>query len=267
MPSYKDVLNDYTQEAYAAYAAATGQTLSSLAGQGHNDALDAFRHAYASAAFVQDYGSTASHLAGELNEIKGDYKNNQPHEEHNMDDWNNSAGRGIGANTTTRQEITDAVTDALNNGELITDPFNDPRDYRSFDEQLSDEINDLWNQFVEWVMPPRRDPLAIDLDGDGIETIGADGTVVFDHDGDGVKTGTGWVSGDDGLLVLDQNGNGTIDTGAELFGVDTVKADGSLAVDGFALVPRDLRSPVLVHPARHALSDFDNDNVFLSKVA
>jgi hypothetical protein len=73
----------------------------------------------------------------------------------------------------------------------------------------------------------RRDPLAIDLDGDGIETIGlpAAGSstpaVLFDHDADGVKTGTGWLKGDDAWLVLDRNGNGLIDSGRELFGVDT----------------------------------------------
>ncbi len=72
---------------------------------------------------------------------------------------------------------------------------------------------------------PRRDPLAIDLDGDGIETIGipTDGTlpVLFDHDADGVKAGTGWLKPDDGWLVRDINGNGIIDSGRELFGADT----------------------------------------------
>ena len=94
---------------------------------------------------------------------------------------------------------------------------------------------------------PHQDPLALDLDGDGIETRGADGTVLFDHNGDGIRTGTGWVRSDDGLLVLDRNSNGTIDTGAELFGVHTVKADGTQASDGF-----------------DALSDLDsnNDKVF-----
>ena len=33
----------------------------------------------------------------------------------------------------------------------------------------------------------------MDLDGDGIETRGADGTVLFDHNGDGMRTGAGWV--------------------------------------------------------------------------
>ena len=109
--------------------------------------------------------------------------------------------------------------------------------------------NGWWNQAKNWT-PPRIDPLALDLDGDGIETRGADGKVVFDHNGDGVKTGTGWLRPDDGWLVLDRNSNGTIDNGGELFGVDTVKADGTKATDGF-----------------DALSDLDsnNDNVFDAK--
>ncbi|MBK7897916.1 MAG: hypothetical protein IPJ99_00315 [Betaproteobacteria bacterium] len=98
---------------------------------------------------------------------------------------------------------------------------------------LSGAINDLWTRARSWY---RRDPLALDLDGDGIETVGATGTgvVLFDHDGDGLKTGTGWVKADDGLLVLDRNANGTIDTGAELFGVDTLLANGQKAANGFA---------------------------------
>ncbi len=85
----------------------------------------------------------------------------------------------------------------------------------------------------------RRDPFALDLDGDGIETISVDVGTLFDHDADGVKTGTGWLKGDDGWLVRDLNGNGTIDTGRELFGVDTLLRNGFTASDGFALL-RDL---------------------------
>ncbi|MGA0608932.1 hypothetical protein [Caldimonas sp. KR1-144] len=74
--------------------------------------------------------------------------------------------------------------------------------------------------------PPPRDPLAIDLDADGIETLGipTDGSspVLFDHNANGIKTGTGWLTGDDAWLVRDLDGNGSIDSGRELFGVDTV---------------------------------------------
>jgi hypothetical protein len=79
--------------------------------------------------------------------------------------------------------------------------------------------------WLEALQPQPRDPLAIDLDGDGIETIGVPTTgspVLFDHNADGVRTGTGWVRPDDAWLVRDLNGNGTIDSGRELFGVDTL---------------------------------------------
>ncbi|KXU39395.1 hypothetical protein AXE65_08805 [Ventosimonas gracilis] len=87
----------------------------------------------------------------------------------------------------------------------------------------------------------RIDPLVLDLDGDGIETVSANSGITFDFNGDGLKTGTGWLNRDDGFLVLDRNGNGTIDNGSELFGIDTVKSDGTLAKDGFDAL-RDLDS-------------------------
>jgi len=93
------------------------------------------------------------------------------------------------------------------------------------------DVNTKFNDANQWF--PRYDPLALDLDGDGVETIGADAGVVFDFDGDGLKTGTGWVKSDDGFLVLDRNGNGSIDNGGELFGVDTIKNNGQKAVNGF----------------------------------
>jgi len=86
----------------------------------------------------------------------------------------------------------------------------------------------------------RRDPLAIDLDGDGIETVGVNAGILFDHNADAIKTGTGWLKADDAFVVLDRDGNGTIDSGRELFGVDTVVGTEPItgrtlyAADGFA---------------------------------
>ena len=120
------------------------------------------------------------------------------------------------------QRILDAFNDYL--GPDVDDVMDLARELREgFDELLRAARNFL----------PRRDPLALDLDGDGLETLGADGSVLFDHDGDGVTGGTGWIRPDDGLLVLDRNGNGTIDSGRELFGADTILSDGSRAATGF----------------------------------
>ncbi len=81
---------------------------------------------------------------------------------------------------------------------------------------------------------PPRDPLILDLDGDGLETVGLASNVYFDHDNDGVLSKTGWVGQDDALLVWDRNSNGSIDSGAELFGDFTVLPNGTLAPNGFA---------------------------------
>jgi len=72
------------------------------------------------------------------------------------------------------------------------------------------------------------DPIVLDLDGDGFELSHMKNGVEFDINADGVMDKTGFVKPDDGLLVLDRNGNGKIDNGKELFG------DQHGAKDGFA---------------------------------
>ncbi|MFH2046816.1 MAG: hypothetical protein ABIK92_16925, partial [Pseudomonadota bacterium] len=82
--------------------------------------------------------------------------------------------------------------------------------------------------------PSHKDPLIVDLDGDGIETIGLKAGAYFDHDVNGFSEQTGWAARDDGLLVRDINGNGTIDNGKELFGDQTILKNGQKATNGFA---------------------------------
>jgi hypothetical protein len=105
--------------------------------------------------------------------------------------------------------------------------------------ELKQDINDLFNAAQNWVQ--RLDPLTLDLDGDGLETTGftAANPIYFDHDLNGIKEGTGWVKADDGFLVLDRNGNGTIDNGLELFGDHTLLATGGFANDGFAALAQE----------------------------
>ena len=101
---------------------------------------------------------------------------------------------------------------------------------------VSEQCNRDYNLAVNYTPP--KDPLILDLDGDGIEALGINtaAPILFDHDADGVKTATGWIHGDDGLLVLDRNGNGTIDSGLELFGDNTLLAGGGIASDGFEAI-------------------------------
>ena len=74
---------------------------------------------------------------------------------------------------------------------------------------ISDSLSTYFTRATQW--RPSREPLSLDLDGDGIETVGinTNNPILFDHDADGAKTATGWIKGDDGLLVLDRNNNGT----------------------------------------------------------
>ncbi len=97
--------------------------------------------------------------------------------------------------------------------------------------------NDCFQGARNWRAPV--DPLILDLDGDGLELKRASGAALFDHNADGIRTGTGWIGSDDGILVRDLDGNGTIDSGRELFGDQTLKSNGQTAVNGFDAL-RDL---------------------------
>ncbi|MEW6352601.1 MAG: hypothetical protein AB1646_26440, partial [Thermodesulfobacteriota bacterium] len=77
------------------------------------------------------------------------------------------------------------------------------------------------------------DPLVLDLDGDGVETTAVSGSASFDLGVDGFAEKSGWVSADDGLLVMDRNGDGVINDGRELFGDQTILASGLRSGTGF----------------------------------
>ena len=83
------------------------------------------------------------------------------------------------------------------------------------------------------IAPPRRDPLIVDLNGDGVTTTNLRTGTFFDQDGNGFAEFTAWVDPYDGFLVMDRNGNGTIDNGTELFGDQTILKTGAKASNGF----------------------------------
>ena len=76
-------------------------------------------------------------------------------------------------------------------------------------------------------------PLMLDLNGDGVQTITLANGVQFDLLATGSAQATAWVDRHDGLLAIDLNGDGVVNTGAELLGSSTRLADGSLARDGW----------------------------------
>jgi hypothetical protein len=110
----------------------------------------------------------------------------------------------------------------------------------NFRRASTPDINNLYAG-AKTVAPARRDPLILDLDNDGLETLGIIPTapILFDHSGTGLKTATGWVNPDDAFLVLDRNGNNTIDSGKELFGDATALYAGGTAADGFAALAQE----------------------------
>ena len=136
---------------------------------------------------------------------------------------------------------------------LLNDMYDKFLDYTGQMYNTNGDFNNDLNNFLDFLNPFSNDsvgvqlydPIALDLDGDGVISVisANDGSVYFDHDCDGVAFRSSWVSSNDGILVFDRNGDGLINNGSELFGNFTPKFDGNLATDGF-----------------NALSDFDTNN-------
>ena len=84
--------------------------------------------------------------------------------------------------------------------------------------------------------PKKVDPLAIDLDGNGVSLQSE--KMQFDLNADGSTESISRLQGADAWLGIDRNGNGSIDDGSELFGPSSGSGFGELAaldsdLDGF----------------------------------
>ena len=78
-----------------------------------------------------------------------------------------------------------------------------------------------------------RDPLLVNLDGNGIRTLGLDAGIHFDLDTNGFMELTGWVAPGSGVLMLDGNGSESLDSGRDIFGDFTLLPNGMRAANGF----------------------------------
>lgn len=94
------------------------------------------------------------------------------------------------------------------------------------------EIMGLVDSEVNTAAKTKYDPLIFDLDGDGYNVEKKELGANFDLDKNGFAEKINWTK-KDGFLCLDLNGNGTIDDGGELFGDQTLLADGTRAKNGF----------------------------------
>ena len=108
----------------------------------------------------------------------------------------------------------------------------------------------FWNSHVDcqWVyadcecLNSDETPIIIDVQGDGFELTNVANGVDFDLNNHGAADRFSWTAygSDDAFLVLDRDGNGTIDNGSELFGTAAhqspppgVARNGFLALDEF----------------------------------
>ena len=149
----------------------------------------------------------------------------------------------ISSNTHTGQKIiATEITIPLEIARRLHNRFENELIYAdNFERQLKDIATGARGAFS--TAHKQASPLALDLDGDGVETTTVESGVYFDHDDNGFAEKSGWVGKDDGLLVRDINNNGQIDDGTELFGNNSVLSSGQKAANGFeALADLDSNS-------------------------
>ena len=95
--------------------------------------------------------------------------------------------------------------------------------------------DDLWSLLEQaGTTAARIDPIVLDISGLGITTKSVADGVYYDLDNNGFSEKTGWIDAKSGILVLDKDANGQIETGNELFGDRTILEDGKTASSGFA---------------------------------
>lgn len=109
--------------------------------------------------------------------------------------------------------------------------FSDPSGYGELDCSLCqdgiDNDCEYGYDFSDFKCYDCTSPIVIDTLGNGFDLTSTEDGVDFDIAGVGMPVRVSWTQGDDAWLALDRNGNGTIDSGRELFGTVTFQAPSS----------------------------------------
>lgn len=133
------------------------------------------------------------------------------------------------SNDNISNEIIENLKMTLNDNTKIS--LNDLYMNDYINESFKNSVLHLENRYKKTKLPGC--PLIIDLDGDGIHTVGLEKGIYFDHDNSGFAESTSWIDGKDGFLVRDLNKNGIIDGGNELFGNNSYSANSEGFENGF----------------------------------
>ena len=138
----------------------------------------------------------------------------------------------------------EGLANMINNGDnsAILYPQKAKEEYH--DKLYLDFVNDMkyFNEdgsvnFAQFLADTKNislyDLIALDLNANGkIDTLSLENGVFFDHNGDEIAFKSSWISGGDGILARDINGDKEINSGAELFGNFTKLKNGELAKNG-----------------------------------
>ncbi|MBE9116359.1 DUF642 domain-containing protein [Lusitaniella coriacea LEGE 07157] len=154
------------------------------------------------------------------------YKWNGSRSVYQSSTYSNSNGNYLFDNLDAGYYYIQADKNTLPGGYTFTRKDTYSNSYDSRDSDVNRYGRTDWIQLSEgerdmtWDVGAYYCPVAIDLDGDGIKTLGVDAGVNFDMNNDGGLDSTGWLSGSDAFIVNDSNGNGLVDNRSEMFGGD-----------------------------------------------
>ncbi|MCI6694242.1 MAG: polymorphic toxin type 44 domain-containing protein, partial [Campylobacter sp.] len=111
--------------------------------------------------------------------------------------------------------------------------LDDGRSMKDLANALAEALGFFAPQWLKDFIADLYDPIALDLNNNGkIDTLSLENGVFFDHNGDDIAFKSSWISGGDGILARDINGDKEINSGAELFGNFTRLKNGELAKNG-----------------------------------